>query len=1029
MLYPHSKDPSLDLDLFKNPGCEYRGTPLWSWNTKLEEQTLTEQISELKEMGFGGYHIHPRIGLSDQYLGDTFMKMVKHSVEEGRRQQMLTWLYDEDRWPSGYAGGMVTEDTRNSARFLRVTPIKDENNPRLIARYDVCLDDSGRLKSYKMLNENETAQNDEWFAYICLREKTPWFNNQSYANLLDKKAVERFVEVTHERYKEVIGKDFGGIVPAIFTDEPQFSTKTTLPFAKDKIDVILSWTDDVPETFGKAYHFNILEYLPEIIWNLPDDKPSFARYAYHEHIAERFASAFADTCGNWCKANNLMLTGHVMREPKLSTQTPIIGEAMRSYRSFDIPGIDMLGDAREFTTAKQAQSAAHQYGCPGVMSELYGVTNWDFDFRGHKLQGDWQAALGITVRVPHLTWMTMAGEAKRDFPASIGYQSPWYKEYSYIEDHFARVNTAMTRGTPSVRIGVIHPIESFWLNWGPNEHTADIRREMDTDFENVTKWLLSGFMDFDFIAESLLPEQCPKGEAPLKVGAMNYDAVVVPNAVTLRQTTVERLKAFAKQGGRLIFMGKCPTLIDAKPNNDIAELINSGIVIANSETALLRTLDSFRLVDIRTDKGERAGNLLYQMRNDNNNRWLFIAHAQKPANPDTVAEEKLYITINGSWMPTIYDTITGKISKTNVSYENGKTVIYKIFNAHDSLLLLLEPGKSEQTHNIEGFKENTQVFEPGVHDNKTNQFEALKVLDFKDPVDFTLEEPNALLLDMAEYRFDNGSWNKKEEILRIDNLFRQFLGYPLRTDALAQPYVVPDNPPEHNISLRFTIQSEIDVLDPMLAAENPEKMSISLNDNKVSTAPVGWFCDKNISTVKLPAIKKGTNTLMLTIPFSRRTNIEWCYILGDFGVTVNGGAAYITAPLTKIGFGDIATQGLPFYGGNLTYHLPITSKGGDITIEASMYKASHLQVKIDGKDAGKIAFAPYCVTISDVPAGNHMIDIVMYGTRINAFGSIHNSDVAFRWFGPNAWRTTGKRWGYEYNLHKVGILKSPVIYL
>ena len=79
-----------------------------------------------------------------------------------------------------------------------------------------------------------------------------------------------------------------------------------------------------------------------------------------------------------------------------------------------------------------------------MLSELYGVTNWDFDFRGHKLQGDWQAALGVTVRVPHLTWTSMAGEAKRDYPASIGSQSPWYREYSYLEDHFARVTTAMT---------------------------------------------------------------------------------------------------------------------------------------------------------------------------------------------------------------------------------------------------------------------------------------------------------------------------------------------------------------------------------------------------------------------------------------------------------------------------------------------------------------------------------------------------------------------------------------------------------
>ena len=177
-----------------------------------------------------------------------------------------------------------------------------------------------------------------------------------------------------------------------------------------------------------------------------------------------------------------------MSEPTLGSQTAALGDAMRSYSGFDLPGIDMLCDAREYSTAKQAQSAAHQFGRKGVLSELYGVTNWNFDFRGHKLQGDWQAALGVTVRVPHLSWVSMEGEAKRDYPASINYQAPWYKEYPLIEDHFARVNTAMTRGTPLVHVGVIHPIESFWLHWDIGANSG--REQMDNNFKDVTEWLL-----------------------------------------------------------------------------------------------------------------------------------------------------------------------------------------------------------------------------------------------------------------------------------------------------------------------------------------------------------------------------------------------------------------------------------------------------------------------------------------------------------------------------------------------------------
>ena len=115
----------------------------------------------------------------------------------------------------------------------------------------------------------------------------------------------------------------------------------------------------------------------------------------------------------------------------------------------------MLRKDMELTTVKQAQSSSRQYGREGVMSELYGVTGWDFDFRDYKFYGDWQAALGVTLRVPHLSWMSMEGEAKRDFPASIFYQSPWYQEFPYVEDHFARTGWAMSKGDAVVRVGVI----------------------------------------------------------------------------------------------------------------------------------------------------------------------------------------------------------------------------------------------------------------------------------------------------------------------------------------------------------------------------------------------------------------------------------------------------------------------------------------------------------------------------------------------------------------------------------------------
>ena len=164
---------------------------------------------------------------------------------------------------------------------------------------------------------------------------------------------------------------------------------------------------------------------------------------------------------------------------------------------------------------------------------------------------------------PHLSWVAMAGEGKRDYPASIGYQAPWYKEYHYIEDHFARLNTALTKGTPHVDVAVIHPIESYWLYWGNRRQTAGKRESIESGFENVIKWLLFGLIDFDFVSEAILSEESvEQDDNSFDVGKMKYHAVVVPGCETLRKNTYERLRAFGEAGGKIVFMGKIPSMID-----------------------------------------------------------------------------------------------------------------------------------------------------------------------------------------------------------------------------------------------------------------------------------------------------------------------------------------------------------------------------------------------------------------------------------------------------------------------------------
>jgi hypothetical protein len=1041
MLYP-KREQRLTAEDFKNPSSEYRAAPFWAWNNKLDKDDLVWQIEQLKKMGFGGFHMHVRTGMATEYLSDEFLSLVAACVEKARKEKMLAWLYDEDRWPSGAAGGIVTKNPKYRIRHLLLTrspygnlaaaaPEKHSRadagrceNGEFVACFGVTLDKNGDLESYKVIGEKEDyASGFKLYAYAETALPSPWFNNQTYVNTLDKDSIREFIRITHGAYEKHFGKDFGGVIPAVFTDEPQFSRKGTLNFAREEKDVTLPWTFDIEDTFKAAYKGeSLIRALPELLWDLPEGKVSVIRYRYHDHIAERFAEAFADQCGNWCKEHGIMLTGHMMEEPTLESQTAALGDAMRSYRSFQLPGIDILCGRREYTTAKQAQSAARQAGAPGTLSELYGVTNWNYDFRSQKLQGDWQAALGVTVRAPHLSWVSMNGEAKRDYPSTFNYQSPWFEEYPYVENHFARATSVLTRGRAVCRLGIIHPIESYWLHWGTRENTARVREDMDEKFMTLCGWLLKGLIDFDYICESTLPLYCKLEDITGKgfpVGEMKYEVILVPALETIRKSTLDRLEAFRKAGGRLVFLGEAPKYTDAAPDERAKRLWEACEKTAFERLPVLTALEDIRELEIFDSSGARRGDLLYQLREEaDGTRWLFIAHGKDPENPDLPEGGLIRLRVKGEWDAALYDTVSGEITSLQAGRQDVWTEIVRSFYEHDSLLVRLDKPLREGADSPP---------RPKATAARTSS-EHPSLIYFPDSVPVTLEEPNILLLDMAEYALimpgDTAAWRPKEEILTLDNNLRNELKWPARGDGWAQSWVERDDSAPFTLKLRFNIESEIAVTGAELALENTASAAITLNGETANNVK-GWYVDKCIGKVSLPVIREGINVLEVSFPYGRKIDVEAMYLLGDFGVNVKGASCVIARPVRSLGFGDITRQGLPFYGGNLVYHLDAEIPADKFTVRASCYRGHLLKVKVDGKDYGPLVYSPYEKEIS-AGKGRHKIDIIYFGSRINTFGQLHCVEKRPEfWWGPDSWRTTGVNWSYEYQFWPQGVLKSP----
>jgi hypothetical protein len=1018
-------------ELFRNPPMDKRGTPFWAWNDRLDPHRLVRQIEWFRQMGMGGFFMHPRTGLDTEYLGPEFMNAVAACADKADALGMHAWLYDEDRWPSGYAGGLITQDPACRERYLLFTPRPygptppEERQPRewplarnergrLLARYHVTLAD-GVLADYRRLRDDEPVPTGGavWYAYLEIQVPCAGWNHATLGDVLNPEVTRRFIAVTHERYAARVGGHFGKAVPGIFTDEPHFVCKQSLKQAVDQTDLILPFTDDLPESYRRAYGEELLDRFPEVVWDLPAGTASLARYRFHTHLCDRLVDGFLKPIHAWCAARGLAFTGHFAEETTLESQTLMIGDLMRGYPQLDSPGMDLLFDGMELNSAKQCQSAVRQTGRKAMASELYGATGWDFSFADFKAQGDWQAALGVTLRVHHLAWVSMEGEAKRDYPGPIFYQQPWWREFALIEDHFARINTLMTRGRPLVNVGVLHPIESFWLCFGPHDQTRTERVVRERHFKELTEWLLYGLIDFDFINESLLSELSPTAAAAgptFQVGEMAYETVLVPGMRTIRSGTLDRLERFADAGGRLVFLGEIPTLVDVMPSARPAQLARRCACLPMERAAVLDAIAPGRLFDVQTPPGQPAA-LLHQQRQEGDRRYLFVSNTDR-------AHERagLRFRFPGRWAVTRWDTLTGDPLPLPVKVEDGQTWLEWTFPPHGHLLISLAPAPV-------GEKAPIQVVPPGARE--------VTRVDFPERVPVTLSEPNVLPLDLARWRWEDESWQPLEETLRIEDALRRRFELPLRRSHNGQPWCEREpSPCLGRLALEFELDCACRVEAPLLAIEKPDRWRLSLDDSPVASAESGWWVDEAIRTVPLPALERGRHCLRMEIAFDRRTALEWSYLLGDFGVVAEGAGLRITSPVTELAWGDWTGQGLPFYTGNVTYRLFVDAAGpGAARLRGLAFDNPLLRVAVDGRDAGPVAFAPYDCELGELAAGRHELCLTAFGTRSNAFGPLHALRPGNRNQDPGAWHTTGGQWTAVRQVRPKGILQNPVLEL
>ncbi len=1014
-------------ELFLSPTSVYRGKPFWAWNGPLETEELRRQIRVFKDMGLGGGFMHSRVGLATPYLSEEWFDLIRACADEARKNDMEAWLYDEDRWPSGAAGGLVTKDPEYRQRFLRVTiadPKSFKPNGDELGIFLASIDGNVAVgaRPIEASRVTEAKDGERVLAFRrVLAEPSPWYNDQTYLDTLSEEAVAKFVEVTHEAYTRAVGEDFGTVMPGIFTDEPNHGHMRLGEGSGDA-----PWTDTLPKMFKELYGYDLLSHLPEIFFKIGDEDFSKVRRDYHDCLAYMFSRNFGKQIFDWGEENNMLFTGHVLAEENLRSQTSVVASCMRFYEFMQAPGIDILrgetleregGTPREQSTAKQCSSVLGQFGRKWMLSELYGCTGWHFNFAEHKAVGDWQAALGVNLRCQHLSWYTMLGEAKRDYPASISFQSAWWRDYPVVEDYFARVNVMMTQGKAVRDVAVIHPIESAWgVFYGGVGEPLD---QLNSQYMNVQDWLLAEHFDFDYVDEDILSRHGSVEDGELRVAKAKYRAVVVPPMITMRESTRKMLAEFVDAGGSLIFVKPVPNFVDAETSGGAKELAAKAAQVPLDRGALVDAISGIsgiQRVSIITKDGKAFDDSLYMLRHDpDTGRYLvFICHTKQSR-----SSGRLTVKMPGKGQVQEWDAHTGEVFLADAIMTDDGAVIKTDLPGCGSRVFIVDPTPDP---NLKARKKYAQVRQEKI---ELDEWQILR------------DEPNAFPLDVAEYSVDGGEWQGPMEILKLDQAVRDAAGLRRRGGRMVQPWA-QTTPPEAKVipvSLRYHFNVEAMPDGPChLVIEEPEKYQIVLNGNELKAdEDEGWWIDNSFRRIRVVPwlLRKGENELILKTDYSPTHGFEALYFTGEFGFRWDGSRAVITRLPKTLALGNWVDQGFACYSSAISYITdiqPALDDGQRLFLELPNWEGVLVKIRLNGQPVGAIAWPPHEIDVTDaLKPGSNRLEIEVMSSRRNLLGPLHLTEKYPTWTGSGQFYTTGDQWTDDYVSVPYGLMESPVL--
>ncbi len=517
-------------------------TVFWGWNGDIQEEEMIRQLTDFRDKGIGGVFVHSRAGLKIGYMSDKWMSLFTTAAAVCEKLGIDLWIYDEDGWPSGFAGGKVLaacDDYKarcincyqGSVRGYREDKVQKET---LLGVYRFVEGKFIRLSDYE-----ESDCKDLYFLYVT--------RNDYYIDVTNRDAVQCFIQATHEKYKEACGQYFGTVIKGIFTDEPHYRPDG------------IAWGRYVANAFQKEHGYDVLEALPYLFASVGEYKKH--RYNYWKTMNGLFDSSFMQPYGEWCAENNLMMTGHLVCEDGLVDQVTTSGGVMPLYRHMQLIGVDSLGNRLVSPVAfKQAESVSMQYGNGRVLSETFAGTGYDATFEELIWIWGYQATMGINLPCLSISMYSLIGNRKRDYPNYFSYQMPWWEQSSRLFEKMEYINRRLLNGNVPTDFLIIHPKTTVWQERGANDG------ERTWTISSQLRHLTESFNDlgllFSYGDEDLMKGTARVEKGKLIVGKCSYSAVVLPMCQNLYASTLALLREFALSGGTVYVMNEYPKYVD-----------------------------------------------------------------------------------------------------------------------------------------------------------------------------------------------------------------------------------------------------------------------------------------------------------------------------------------------------------------------------------------------------------------------------------------------------------------------------------